>query len=74
MNLEKLYVKFNFPASSSFLKQLKNKGLKYTKKEIDDFISQKTEQQQTTIKTEKKKRFRKNSIILSVIISSKGYL
>ena len=57
MNLEDYYKKFNFPASSTFLKQLKNEGLKYTKDEVDKFIKGKTEQQQTTIKTEKKKRF-----------------
>ena len=55
MDLETLYKKFNFPASSTFLKQLKNEGLKYTKDEFDKFIKGKTEQQQTTIKTEKKK-------------------
>ena len=32
MNLETLYVKYNFPASSTFLKLLKNEGFKYTKK------------------------------------------
>ena len=55
MNLEQLYVKYNFPASSTFLKLLKNEGLKYTKKDVDDFISHKTEQQQTTIKQKKEK-------------------
>jgi hypothetical protein len=55
MNLEDYYQKFNFPASSTFLKLLKNEGLKYTKDEVDKFIKGKTEQQQTTIKTEKKK-------------------
>jgi hypothetical protein len=55
MNLEDYYKKFNFPASSTFLKQLKNEGLKYTKDEVDKFIKGKTEQQQTTIKTEKRK-------------------
>jgi len=55
MNLEDYYKKFNFPASSTFLKLLKNEGLKYTKDEVDKFIKGKTEQQQTTIKTEKKK-------------------
>ena len=55
MNLDQLYVKFNFPASSTFLKLLKNEGLKYTKDEVDKFIKGRTEQQQTTIKTEKKK-------------------
>jgi hypothetical protein len=53
--LETLYKKFNFPASSTFLKLLKNEGLKYTKDEVDKFIKGRTEQQQTTIKTEKKK-------------------
>ena len=38
MNLEDYYKKFNFPASSTFLKQLKNEGLKYTKDEVDKFI------------------------------------
>ncbi len=74
MNLEQSYVTFNFPASSTFSKLLKNEDLKYTKNEIDDFISQKSEQQQTTIKTEKKKRFRKISFILSIIINSDGYI
>ena len=55
MELETLYKKFNFPASSTFLKLLKNEGLKYTKDEVDKFIKGRTEQQQTTIKTEKKK-------------------
>ncbi len=52
MNLEDYYKKFNFPASSTFLKLLKNEGLKYTKDEVDKFIKGRTEQQQTTIKTE----------------------
>ncbi len=55
MNLEQLYVKFNFPAASTFLKLLKNEGLKYAKDEVDKFIKGNTEQQQTTIKTEKRK-------------------
>ena len=55
MDLEKYYIKFNYPASSTFLKLLKNEGLKYTKNEVDDFISHRTEQQQTTITTEKRK-------------------
>ena len=55
MDLETLYVKFNFLPSSTFLKPLKNEGLKYNKDEIDKFIKGKTEQQQTTIKTEKRK-------------------
>ena len=54
MDLETLYKKFNFPASSTFLKQLKNEGLKYTKDEVDTFIKGKTEQQKTMIKTEKR--------------------
>ena len=55
MELETLYKKFNFPASSTFLKQLKNEGLKYTKDEVDKFIKGKTEQQQTTKKQKRKK-------------------
>jgi hypothetical protein len=55
MNLEDYYKRFNFPAASTFLKLLKNEGLKYTKDEVDKFIKGKTEQQQTTIKTEKRK-------------------
>ena len=38
MDIETLYKKFNFPASSTFLKLLKNEGLKYTKDEVDKFI------------------------------------
>jgi hypothetical protein len=38
MDIETLYEKFNFPASSTFLKLLKNEGLKYTKDEVDKFI------------------------------------
>ena len=63
-DLETLYKKFNFPASSTFLKLLKNEGLKYTKDEIDKFIKGRTEPQQTTIKTEKKKDLGK---IVSII-------
>ena len=37
MELETLYKKFNFPASSTFLKLLKKEGLKYTKDEVDKF-------------------------------------
>ncbi len=55
MDIETLYKKFNFPASSTFLKLLKNEGLKYTKDEVDNFIKGRTEQQKTTIKTEKRK-------------------
>jgi hypothetical protein len=55
MQLEDYCKKYNFPASSTFLKLLKNEGLKYTKDEVYKFIKGKTEQQQTTIKTEKRK-------------------
>ncbi len=55
MNLEDYYKKYNFPAASTFLKLLKNEWLKYTKDEVDKFIKGKTEQRQTTIKTERKK-------------------
>jgi hypothetical protein len=55
MELETLYKKLNLPASSTFLKLLKNEGLKYTKDELDKFIKGRTEQQKTTIKTEKRK-------------------
>ena len=54
-DLEKYYKKFNFPAATTFLKLLKNEDIKVTKKEVDDFIKSRTEQQQTTIKGEKKK-------------------
>ena len=40
MDIETLYKKFNFPASSTSLKLLKNKGLKYTKDEVDNFIKE----------------------------------
>jgi hypothetical protein len=54
-NLEKYYEQFNFPASSTFVKQLKNEGIKITKKEIDDFLASRVEQQQTTIQPNRKK-------------------
>ena len=54
-NLEKYYKQFNFPASSTFVKQLKNEGIKITKKEIDDFLVSRAEQQQTTIQSNRKK-------------------
>ena len=54
MNLEKYYKKYNFPASSTFIKRLKNEEIKVTKKEVDDFIKSRTEQQQTTVKYERK--------------------
>ena len=55
MDLETLYVKFNISASSTFLKLLKNEWIKYNRKNVDGFISHRTEQQKTTIKTEKRK-------------------
>jgi hypothetical protein len=45
MDLEKYYKKYNFPASSTLVKQLKNEGIKITKKEIDEFINNRVEQQ-----------------------------
>ena len=55
IDLEKYYKQFNFPASSTFVKQLKNEGIKITKKEIDDFLVSRAEQQQTTIQSNRKK-------------------
>ena len=55
IDLEKYYKQFNFPASSTFVKQLKNEGIKITKKEIDDFLASRVEQQQTTIQSNRKK-------------------
>jgi transposase InsO family protein len=55
IDLEKYYEQFNFPASSTFVKQLKNEGIKITKKEIDDFLASRVEQQQTTIQPNRKK-------------------
>jgi hypothetical protein len=55
MDLEKYYKKYNFPAASTFLKQLKNEDIKVTKQQVDDFIKSRVEQQQTTITTVKKK-------------------
>jgi hypothetical protein len=54
-DLEKYYKQFNFPASSTFVKQLKNEGIKITKKEIDDFLVSRVEQQQTSIQPNRKK-------------------
>ncbi len=54
-DLEKYYEQFNFPASSTFVKQLKNEGIKITKKEIDYFLASRVEQQQTTIQSNRKK-------------------
>ena len=53
--LEKYYKKFNFPAASTFWIKLKSENIKVTKKEVDDFIASRVEQQQTTIKAEKKR-------------------
>jgi hypothetical protein len=55
MQLEDYYKKYNFPASSTFLKLLKNEGVNYTKDEVDRFIKGKSEQQQTTIKKKNEK-------------------
>ncbi len=55
MDLEDYYEKIDIPASSTVWKLLKNEGLKYTEDEVDKFIKGKTEPQQTTIKTEKRK-------------------
>jgi hypothetical protein len=55
MDLEKYYKKYNFPASSTLVKQLKNEGIKTTKKEIDEFINNRVEQQKTVINNERKK-------------------
>jgi hypothetical protein len=55
MDLEKYYKKYNFPASSTFVKQLKNEGIKITKKEVDTFLATRVEQQQTIITNERKK-------------------
>jgi hypothetical protein len=55
MDLEKYYKKYNFPASSTLIKQLKNEGIKTTKKEIDEFINNRVEQQKTVINNERKK-------------------
>jgi len=54
LELEKYYKQFNFPASSTFLKKLNQQGIKTTKKEIDDFLATRVEQQQTTIQTNRK--------------------
>ena len=55
MDLEKYYKKYNFPASSTFVKQLQNEGIKTTKKEIDEFIGTRVEQQKTVINNERKR-------------------
>jgi transposase InsO family protein len=54
IDLEKYYKQFNFPASSTFLKQLKLQGIQKTKKEIDEFLANRVEQQQTTIQSNRK--------------------
>jgi hypothetical protein len=53
--MENYYKKYNFPASSTFLKQLKNEGIEITKKEVDEFINNRVEQQKTVINNERKK-------------------
>jgi len=55
MNLEKYYKKFNYPVTSTFWIKLKGEDIKVTKKGVDEFISSRVEQQQTTIKAEKKR-------------------
>lgn len=55
MDFDKYYKQFNYPASSTFLKLLKAEGLKVTKQQVDDYIKSRTEQQQTTITSVKKK-------------------
>ena len=55
MDLEKYYKKYNFPASSTLLKLLKNEGIKITKKEVNTFLATRVEQQQTIITNERKK-------------------
>ena len=55
MDLEKYYKKYNFPASSTFLKQLKNEKINTTKQEIEEFIGNRVEQQQTVINNERKR-------------------
>jgi len=54
-DLEKYYKKFNFPAATTFLKKLKGEDIKVTKKEVDEFIASRVEQQQTNMKAEKKR-------------------
>jgi hypothetical protein len=54
-DLEKYYKKYNFPAASTFVKQLKNEGIKTTKKEIDEFIGNRVEQQKTVVNNERKR-------------------
>ena len=49
IDLEKYYNQFNFPASSTFLKQLKNEGIKVTKNDIDDFLSTRVSRTTTNI-------------------------
>jgi hypothetical protein len=54
-DLEKYYKKFNFPAASTFWIKLKAENIKVTKKQLDEFIASRVEQQQTTIKAIKKR-------------------
>jgi hypothetical protein len=72
MDLEKYYKKYNFPAATTFLKQLKNEEIKVTKKEVEDFIKSRTEQQQTTITSEKKKDLNIYYVLLMYIVERYG--
>ena len=54
-DLEKYYKKFNFPAATTFLKKLKGEDVTVTKKEVDEFIASRVEQQQTNMKSETKR-------------------
>lgn len=56
MNLEKYYNKYNFPASTTFIKRLKNEGIEVTKEEIANFYKNRVEQQQTLVITETKRK------------------
>mmetsp|Transcript_86045 Transcript_86045/g.229628 ORF Transcript_86045/g.229628 Transcript_86045/m.229628 type:complete len:170 (+) Transcript_86045:287-796(+) len=49
MDLEVYYKKYNYPSPSKFLSLLKGDGIKVTKKEIDEFLNPKTEQQQVKV-------------------------
>jgi hypothetical protein len=44
------------PSVSTFWIKLKGEDIKVTKKEVDEFISSRVEQQQTTMKAEKKRK------------------
>ena len=53
--MENYYKKYNFPASSTFLKQLKIEKIKTTTQEIEEFIGNRVEQHQTVINNERKR-------------------